>query len=60
MTPEQRLRQSKVKFRLIRDREFRQFMAGQLDSLPGNLNTRIALDAIKTAYAAGRRDAAQS
>lgn len=56
MTPAQRLRQSKVKMRLIAAREMRQFMAGQLDCLPGNHLERIALDAIAQAYAAGFRD----
>lgn len=56
MSPEQRLRQARVKMRLIAAREWRQFMGGQLISLPGNHDQRTALDAIATAYAAGLRD----
>jgi hypothetical protein len=56
MTSEQRLRQASVKMRLIAARELRQFMAGELDFLPGDHNRRTALDAIAQAYAAGLRD----
>ena len=56
MTPEQRLRQSRMKMRLILARELREFMAGKRPILPGNTLDRTALDAIRTAYAAGLRD----
>lgn len=56
MTPEQRLRQSKVKLQIIAKREMREFLRGERDFLPGNLIDRTTLDAIKTAYAAGLRD----
>jgi hypothetical protein len=60
MTPEQRLRQARVKMRLIAAREMRQFMAGEINFLPWCWNERVALDAIRTAYAAGFRDGARS
>jgi hypothetical protein len=56
MKPEDFYRQAKVKMRLIAAREMRQYRAGQLDYLPGNLAMRTTLDAIKQAYAAGLRD----
>lgn len=56
MSPEQRLRQARVKMRLISGREMRQWLSGELDYLPGNTTERTALDAIRTAYAAGLRD----
>lgn len=58
LTPEQRLRQSHVKFRIIHARDMRRYFAGELDMLTGDLNRRAALDAIRTAYAAGLRDGA--
>lgn len=56
MSPEQRLRQARVKMRLIAGREMRLFMRGELDFLPGNTDRRTTLDAIAQSYAAGLRD----
>lgn len=56
MTPAQRLRQARVKMRLIAAREMRQFLAGEISFMPGNHDERTALDAIAQAYADGVRD----
>lgn len=56
MTPEQRLRQARVKMRIIAAREMRDWLAGKLDFLPGDLDHRTALDAVEQAYKAGLRD----
>lgn len=54
MTPRQRLRQSRTKFRLIAARDFRE--AEKTGVVRGNYGERAILDAIQTAYAAGLRD----
>ncbi len=60
ITPKQAehwVRQARVKFRIIRDREFRAYMAGRADYLEGDLLNRSTVDAVRSAYAAGFREA---
>lgn len=56
MTPRERLKQARVKMRIIAAREYRQFLAGELDHLPGCHDERTTLDAIAHAYTVGVRD----
>ena len=57
LTAEQRLKQARVKMRLIAAREMSDFMKGKLDFLPGDIERRTILDAIQKAYEAGQRNA---
>ena len=53
LTPEQRLRQARLKWNIIAKREVRaQLPTGRIT---GNFNTRMLLDTIERTYEAGRQ-----
>jgi hypothetical protein len=54
LTPEQRLRQARVKWLIISRREIAEFEAGTRQ-IVGDFDRRMMLDALRVAYDAGRR-----
>ena len=55
-SPRERLRQSRVKIRILAARNMRAWQRGDVTALWGCLAEREILDAIRLAYAAGFRD----
>lgn len=56
MSPDQRVKQNRTKWRIIAMREMREMMAGKRLWV-GNFRSRAELDLARTAYLAGWRDA---
>lgn len=56
LTIDQRIRQSRAKWRIIAARELREFQRGERPSF-GDFNRRQERDLVAKAYEAGRRDA---